>query len=277
MEPPEASVAARLNLFVSAIYTAVAVECILLVLPLWDIHPLVSLLRLLWDDDGASTTITASSSSHHGLNHAVSPSGFNLRHPELPFSAPPQHALPLLCEGVAVVSVAGAALSLHAQWGISGSGRRPQSTADCSAPSTDQSNGAATSVAGRIGDGSNSGELAMKGATGDYGSKGVGSKDNNGVAGRDNKNSSSSAAPRSSRVSVRTVLSAAVLVGWTWLWTADAVLYNNHYYLYSVLLAYVTMCSLGNVDSVNTARVMRAQVCIVCVEPGYAPKFCWSS
>ena len=252
-----------------------AVECILLVLPLWDIHPLVSLLRLLWDDDGASTT--ASSSSHHGLNHAVSPSGFNLRHPELPFSAPPQHALPLLCEGVAVVSVAGAALSLHAQWGISGSGRRPQSTADCSAPSTDQSNGAATSVAGRIGDGSNSGELAMKGATGDYGSKGVGSKDNNGVAGRDNKNSSSSAAPRSSRVSVRTVLSAAVLVGWTWLWTADAVLYNNHYYLYSVLLAYVTMCSLGNVDSVNTARVMRAQVCIVCVEPGYAPKFCWSS
>ena len=264
MEPSEASVAARLNLFVSAIYTAVAVECILLVLPLWDIDPLVSLLRLLWDEDGASTTITASSSSHHGLNHAVSPSGFNLRHPELPFSAPPQHALPLLCVGVAVVSVSGAALSLHAQsWGISGS-RRDAAT-DCS---TGQSNGAATSVAGRIGDGSKSNDHGKKGATGDHGSKGLGSKDNNGVAGRDNKNSSSSAAPRSSRVSVRTVLSTAVLVGWTWLWTADAVLYNNHYYLYSVLLAYVTMCSLANVDSVNTARAMRAQVCIVCVEPG---------
>jgi hypothetical protein len=269
MEPSEASVAARLNLFVSAIYTAVAVECILLVLPLWGIHPLVSLLRLLWD---ASTTITASSSSHHGLNHAVSPSGFNLRHPELPFSAPPQHALPLLCVGVAVVSVAGAALSLHAQsWGICGSGRRPQSTADCS---TGQRYGAATSVAGRIGDVRKSGDHGKKGATGDHGSKGVAGKDNNGVAGRDND--SSSAAPWS-RVSARTVLSAAVFIGWTWLWTADAVLYNNHYFLYSVLLAHVTMCSLANVDSVNTARVMRAQVSIVCVEPGYAPKFCWSS
>jgi hypothetical protein len=165
-----------------------------------------------------------------------------------------------------VVSVAGAALSLHAQsWGISGAARRDAAT-DCS---TGQRYGAATSVAGRISNGSKSGELGKKGATGDHGSKGVGSKDNNGVAGRDNKNSSSSAAPRSSRVSERTVLSAAVLVGWTWLWTADAVLYNNHYYLYSVFFAHVTMCSLANVDSVNTARVMRAQVCIVCVEPGY--------
>lgn len=32
-------------------------------------------------------------------------------------------------------------------------------------------------------------------------------------------------------------LTAALWLGWTWLWTAEATLYNNHSYLYSLLLA----------------------------------------
>eukprot|EP00038_Savillea_parva_P003128 m.121289 g.121289 ORF g.121289 m.121289 type:complete len:816 (-) comp11079_c1_seq4:138-2585(-) len=54
-----------------------------------------------------------------------------------------------------------------------------------------------------------------------------------------------------------------VAVLWTWLWTCDAVLYNNHYYLYSVFLVLDALGTMGGDPPRVAAYHVRMQVGIV--------------
>jgi hypothetical protein len=182
--PPD-DAARQLRWFVAALHCAVAVEATLLVLP-------------LWTSDTSTAAGLGLNFGVHGLNHAVSPSGFNLRHPEFPVGPPPQWALAALGAAVTVGAFAAALFPLiHV------------SRAWASSP---PKRARATSL-------------------------------------------------RGPRYRLPNWLGVGVLLGWTWLWTADAGLYNNHYYLYSVLMALVALCALCGDDAAEDGPTVSGDAC----------------